>query len=145
MGGERLQLTIAPKSYSWTFRILINIFVALFNIYDVLRQLDLTYKYSPCACFNLLSVIPKCFQSLSARVVFFRLHFFVVLLLLPIRLLFQLHHHFISFSYYSFAPSSCHFCSSFCWRCCFYSYKYYCRRNLSLWQFLFFLLSIINS
>lgn len=125
MGGEWLQRAIAPKSYSWTFCILINIFVALFNIYYVLRQLDLTYKCSLCA-WQLIS------SPLAA--------FFIVLLRLPIRLLFQLHHHFIFvLTIFSLlAPAW------WPWRCCFYSYKFYCHRNLSLWPFLFFLVSIIN-
>lgn len=72
------QLTIASESYSWTFCILINIFVALFNIYYVLRQLDLTYKYSLCAWFNISSppyqtVFKVC---VCARGVFFLLLLF---------------------------------------------------------------------
>lgn len=104
--------------------------MALFNIYYVLRQLDSTHKYCVlrfnlhflCRCRRLVVIV--FYASLSFASSLSRslapVHSLVVGGFF--RLLFQLHHDFISFHFSSFF--SC-------------SYKHYCRRNLSLWHFPF--------
>lgn len=84
---RRMETTVTNKtlqSYSWIFCILINIFVALFNIYYVLRQLDLTYKYSVLALISASVAI----VDVVVVIVFFA------------SFSFQLHHRFISFHFF---------------------------------------------